>query len=82
MSEKSKAIKRFMEEKVSKLEECDCTKSCQLPGGIIREDGASWSEGCQLCSCVVRPIILFTSRVISNNMIFELRFIEIVSSLS
>ena len=45
-----------MEEKVSKLEECDCTKSCQLPGGIIREDGASWSEGCQLCSCVVRSI--------------------------
>ena len=48
------------EEKVSKLEECDCTKSCQLPGGIIREDGASWSEGCQLCSCVVRPIICIT----------------------
>ena len=38
---------------MSTLEECDCTKSCRLPGGIIREDGASWSEGCQLCSCVV-----------------------------
>ena len=49
------------EEKVSKLEECDCTKSCQLPGGIIREDGASWSEGCQLCSCVVSSIILYNS---------------------
>ena len=41
---------------MSRLEECDCTKSCRLPGGIVREDGASWSEGCQLCSCVVRYI--------------------------
>merc|ERR1712001_400591 len=32
---------------------CDCHKSCRLPGGLVREDGASWSDDkCQLCSCV------------------------------
>ena len=41
------------EDRLSKVEECDCHKSCRLPGGLIREDGASWSDQCQLCSCVV-----------------------------
>ena len=44
-----------MEARLAKVEDCDCHKSCRLPGGIIREDGASWSDHqCQLCSCVVR----------------------------
>ena len=52
---------RFLEEKLeamearlTKVEDCDCHKSCRLPGGLIHEDGASWSDDqCQLCSCVV-----------------------------
>ena len=39
---------------MTKLEECDCTKSCRLPGGIVRQDGSTWPErNCQICSCVV-----------------------------
>lgn len=45
------------EDRLSKVEECDCHKSCRLPGGLIREDGASWSDQCQLCSCVVSSIL-------------------------
>ena len=41
------------ENRLESLEECDCPKSCRAEGGIIREDGASWTEGCDLCSCVV-----------------------------
>ena len=43
-----------MEARLTKVEDCDCHKSCRLPGGLIHEDGASWSDDqCQLCSCVV-----------------------------
>ena len=43
------------EERLSSVEECDCPKSCRAEGGVVREDGASWTEeGCQICSCVVR----------------------------
>ncbi|XP_059080209.1 protein kinase C-binding protein NELL1-like isoform X4 [Tigriopus californicus] len=45
------------ENRLSQLEECDCPKSCRAPGGLVREDGASWSEGCQLCSCVRGQIV-------------------------
>lgn len=45
------------ENRLSQLEECDCPKSCRAPGGLVREDGASWSEVCQLCSCVRGQIV-------------------------
>merc|ERR1719499_1234288 len=40
------------ESRLSEVEECDCSKSCRAPGGVVREDGSTWSEGCQICSCV------------------------------
>lgn len=41
------------EDRLSKVEECDCHKSCPMPDGIVHKDGASWSsDQCQLCSCV------------------------------
>ena len=47
------------EARLSKVEECDCHKSCRLPGGLIKEDGASWSsDQCQLCSCVVSKVTI------------------------
>ena len=55
LEEKLEAV----EARLAKIEDCDCHKSCRLPGGLIREDGASWSDDqCQLCSCVVslRPV--------------------------
>jgi hypothetical protein len=41
------------ETRLSKVEECDCPKSCRSSEGVVREDGSTWSEGCQICSCVV-----------------------------
>ena len=43
------------EKKISKLEECDCAKSCRLEDGEIMADGSSWARNdtCQICSCHV-----------------------------
>ena len=56
LEEKLEAV----EARLAKVEACDCQKSCRLPGGLVREDGASWSDDkCQLCSCVVSRRIFF-----------------------
>ncbi|KOC65305.1 Protein kinase C-binding protein NELL1, partial [Habropoda laboriosa] len=39
------------EGKISKVEECECQKSCRA-NGTVHEDGATWEKGCQQCSCV------------------------------
>ncbi len=41
------------EDRLSSVEECDCHRSCRADGGKIWEDGASWEDGCRVCSCVV-----------------------------
>ncbi len=45
-----------MKSRLSKLEDYDHRKSCRLDGGIVRDDGSSWNENCQVCSCVVSKI--------------------------
>ncbi|XP_054266741.1 protein kinase C-binding protein NELL2-like isoform X1 [Macrosteles quadrilineatus] len=40
-----------VEGKISRLEECDCQKSCTV-NGSIHADGASWQHDCDICSCV------------------------------
>ncbi|XP_056639963.1 protein kinase C-binding protein NELL2-like isoform X2 [Diorhabda sublineata] len=39
------------ENRISKVEECDCHKSCHYNDSVY-EDGAKWQTGCDLCSCV------------------------------
>ncbi|XP_014616550.1 PREDICTED: protein kinase C-binding protein NELL1-like isoform X3 [Polistes canadensis] len=39
------------ENRISKVEECECQKSCRV-NGTVHEDGATWEKGCQQCSCV------------------------------
>lgn len=39
------------ENRIKKLEECECEKSCRV-NGTIHDDGATWEKGCQQCSCV------------------------------
>ncbi|XP_031339146.1 protein kinase C-binding protein NELL1-like isoform X5 [Photinus pyralis] len=39
------------EGRISKVEECDCQKSCQF-NGSVHADGATWQRGCDLCACV------------------------------
>ncbi|XP_076761717.1 protein kinase C-binding protein NELL1 isoform X4 [Xylocopa sonorina] len=39
------------EGRISKVEECECQKSCRA-NGTVHEDGATWDKGCQQCSCV------------------------------
>ncbi|XP_057341580.1 protein kinase C-binding protein NELL1-like isoform X2 [Microplitis mediator] len=39
------------EGRISKVEECECQKSCRS-NGTIHEDGSTWEEGCQQCVCV------------------------------
>ncbi|KAK6617717.1 hypothetical protein RUM43_013945 [Polyplax serrata] len=38
------------EGRISKLEECDCRKSCTV-NGSEHQDGASWQIGCDICRC-------------------------------
>ncbi|XP_063987428.1 protein kinase C-binding protein NELL1-like isoform X5 [Diachasmimorpha longicaudata] len=39
------------EGRISKVEECECQKSCR-ENGTVHDDGATWEKNCQLCSCV------------------------------
>ncbi|XP_025268414.1 protein kinase C-binding protein NELL1 isoform X3 [Camponotus floridanus] len=39
------------EDRISEVEECECQKSCRA-NGTVHEDGATWKEDCQHCSCV------------------------------
>ncbi|XP_048264049.1 protein kinase C-binding protein NELL1 isoform X3 [Bombus terrestris] len=39
------------EGRISRVEECECQKSCRA-NGTVHEDGATWEKGCQQCSCV------------------------------
>ncbi|XP_015834978.1 protein kinase C-binding protein NELL1 isoform X2 [Tribolium castaneum] len=39
------------EGRISKVEECDCQKSCHV-NGTVHADGATWQRGCDLCACV------------------------------
>ncbi|XP_077261781.1 protein kinase C-binding protein NELL1 isoform X2 [Temnothorax americanus] len=39
------------EGRISKVEECECQKSCRV-NGTVHEDGATWVRDCQHCSCV------------------------------
>ncbi|RXG56460.1 Protein kinase C-binding protein NELL2 [Armadillidium vulgare] len=38
------------EARLAAIEECDCQKSCKV-NETIRQDGASWKIGCEICSC-------------------------------
>lgn len=40
------------EERISRIEDCDCRKSCHVNNSVY-DDGATWQNGCELCSCVV-----------------------------
>ncbi|KAK7791795.1 hypothetical protein R5R35_010896 [Gryllus longicercus] len=39
------------EGRISKVEDCDCQKSCRV-NGSVHADGATWQEDCDICSCV------------------------------
>nr|CAH7721018.1 unnamed protein product [Callosobruchus chinensis] len=39
------------EQRIGRVEECDCQKSCQV-NGSVHADGATWQIGCDICSCV------------------------------
>ncbi|KAL1116125.1 hypothetical protein AAG570_005620 [Ranatra chinensis] len=39
------------EGRISKVEECDCQKSCSI-NGSVHADGATWQHNCEICSCV------------------------------
>ncbi|XP_021913977.1 protein kinase C-binding protein NELL1-like isoform X3 [Zootermopsis nevadensis] len=39
------------EGRISRVEECDCQKSCRV-NGSVHSDGATWQRGCDICSCV------------------------------
>jgi hypothetical protein len=41
------------EGRISRVEECDCQKSCRV-NGSVHPDGATWQRGCDICACVVR----------------------------
>lgn len=38
------------ENRVSRLEECECKKSCNI-NGTKKEDGEEWNVGCDVCKC-------------------------------
>lgn len=38
------------EERVKRLESCDCKKSCKKEN-VIRDDGEEWNIGCTTCKC-------------------------------
>lgn len=38
------------ENRISRLEDCDCKKSCKLDG-VIKNDGEEWSVECKTCKC-------------------------------
>ncbi|XP_041972767.1 protein kinase C-binding protein NELL1-like [Aricia agestis] len=40
-----------LQERLAKLEECDCQKSCYF-NGTLHPDGSSWQKDCNVCSCV------------------------------
>ncbi|XP_071453142.1 protein kinase C-binding protein NELL1-like isoform X3 [Hetaerina americana] len=39
------------ESRVSRLEGCDCHKSCRGDNGTVLADGATWQRGCDVCAC-------------------------------
>ncbi|XP_039310622.1 protein kinase C-binding protein NELL1 isoform X4 [Solenopsis invicta] len=39
------------EGRISKVEECECQKSCRV-NGTVHEDGKTWEKDCEYCSCV------------------------------
>ncbi|XP_023727733.1 protein kinase C-binding protein NELL1 isoform X2 [Cryptotermes secundus] len=39
------------EGRISRVEECDCQKSCRV-NGSVHPDGATWQRGCDICACV------------------------------
>lgn len=38
------------ENRVLKLEDCDCKKSCKIDG-VTKADGDEWNVNCQTCKC-------------------------------
>ncbi|XP_074600127.1 protein kinase C-binding protein NELL1-like isoform X2 [Brevipalpus obovatus] len=38
------------EKRLSSLEECQCLKHCQV-NGTTQNDGSSWTQGCDICTC-------------------------------
>lgn len=38
------------EERVKRLESCDCKKSCKIDN-VIRNDGEEWNVECNTCKC-------------------------------
>lgn len=44
------------ENRVSRLEKCDCHASSCNVNGIIREEGSRWEEGCESCKCTLGEV--------------------------
>jgi len=40
------------EEKISELEDCECSKSCILPNKEIKRHHEQWTNGCDNCTCI------------------------------
>lgn len=45
------------EARLSKLEKCDCRRSCITPDGDRREENERWEQDCKICRCEKGEII-------------------------
>ena len=50
----SLSVKQMLEEdsRLKAVESCECIKSCHF-NGSVEADGSTWTDGCDVCSCVV-----------------------------
>lgn len=39
------------EARISKLEQCDCRRSCIMASGVRREENERWEQDCKICRC-------------------------------
>lgn len=42
---------RAQEDRLVKLESCDCRKSCKTITGETKKDGDIWESSCKTCAC-------------------------------
>lgn len=59
------------EGRITKVEECDCLKSCSINGSVYA-DGANWQRDCEMCACVVsiHYFLCFIIMNLFNNFLF------------
>ena len=48
--------------RIDHLESCDCKKSCFLNGSLSKEDGETWTIGCEECKCKSGEITCINKR--------------------